>query len=99
MTTKINWDMTYVDTSALAEERAKLSESEFNVLLYGEFVPDERENAVYDRLTQYYKDTPNSMDNRVAMIHWKLFKQWCNEHGITRDEINRAKKQCAHLAI
>ena len=63
-----------------------------NDLLQGEFTPDPRLVALRDRLSQYYKDTPDSVSNQAAMGYWREFKQWCNDHGYTRDEINRAKR-------
>ena len=66
--------------------------SDLNVLLYGEFKPDERQISLHERLEQYYRDTPDEVDNRTAMKHWLEFKQWCNDCGYTQDEINRAKR-------
>jgi hypothetical protein len=98
MTHKIDWGIPYVDTSKLAEERAKLDKSELSALLYGDFTPDEREIALHERLVKYYKDTPDSMSNRDALPYWKAFNKWCNGNGYTREEVNNAKRQCAHLA-
>lgn len=78
----------------------EISASEdYRALLLGNFVPDEREIALHERLVKYYKDTPDSMSNRDALPHWKLFTEWCFNNGYTREEINNAKKQCARLDI
>jgi len=68
------------------------SDADLTGLLYGDFTPDKRDVALYERLDQYYKDTPDSMGNRAAVRYWREFKQWCNERDYTQDEINRAKR-------
>ncbi len=60
--------------------------------LYGEFIPDQRYTDLIDRLQLYYRQTPDEMDNRIAMGYWKEFKQWCTDRGYTQDEINRANR-------
>lgn len=69
---------------------------QYNVVdwLYGRFEPDEKYILLVNRLQQYYDDTPDSMSNRNATLLWKKFIQWCNERGYTRDEINKAKRDC-----
>lgn len=57
---------------------------------------DERYQALVERLEQYYKDTPDSMDNKEALKHWKLFKDWCKHNGYTHKEIVRAKGVARH---
>ena len=59
--------------------------------LWNYFPVDKREIALSERLRQYYRDTPDEMDNRTAMKHWQAFEQWCNDHRYTQDEINRVK--------
>lgn len=71
-----------------------MSKEELLIHLNGEYKPDERINALLDRLSLYYTDTPDSMDNREAMRHWKAFLQWADRRGYTRKEINQAKKVC-----
>ena len=66
--------------------------SDLNALLYGEFKPDERQIELHKRLEQYYRDTPDEMDNRTAMKYYREFKQWCDDCGYTQDEVNRAKR-------
>ena len=66
--------------------------NEMNKLLYGVYNPDERLQALYNRLSLYYRQTPDSMDNHTAIRHRREFKQWCNDFGYTQDEINRAKR-------
>jgi len=55
------------------------------------FEPDHRMIELYNRLEQYYKDTPASVSNKDALPIWKEFKKWCSECGYTIDEINQAK--------
>lgn len=68
---------------------------EFKRLWLGEFVISERERAIQERLQQYYDDTPSSMLNKEAMIHWQLFKSWCRRHDYSQVEINAAKRSLA----
>jgi hypothetical protein len=60
------------------------------------FAPDDRQNALIDRLIKYYNDTPDSMNNRDAMVHWRSFKEWASVCGYTQDEINQAKRNCVN---
>lgn len=69
-----------------------MANKDIEEFLRGQFEPDERANALHDRLEKYYIDTPHSMDNRTALVHWKSFLTWCGERGITREELNDAKK-------
>lgn len=73
-------------------ETDKDRRSEFNALLYGEFKPDYRYEELCKQLAEYYKSTPDSVDNKTAMERWRLFKSWCFENGYTYREINRAKQ-------
>jgi len=70
-----------------------LSEEEFKRLYLGDFVPSKRDKALYDRLTQYYRDTPDSMSNKRAQSYWREFKSWCSERNYTTGEINAMKRQ------
>jgi hypothetical protein len=65
---------------------------EFNQQYLGSFTTDQRQIDLYERLKQYYNDTPDSMSNATAMPYFKDFKQWCRERGYTQDEINSAKR-------
>ena len=65
--------------------------SDLNALLYGDFTPDQRYIDLHNRFELYYKQTPDGMDNRTAMVYWKEFKRWCAERGYTQEEINQAK--------
>lgn len=75
-------------------ETDKDRRSEFNVLLYGEFKPDYRYEELCKHLAEYYKDTPDNIDNKTAMKRWRLFKAWCSVNGYTQREINKAKMDC-----
>lgn len=61
-------------------------------IIQGTFVVDSRFSKLCDRLQKYYADTPSSMSNKEAIHHWRLFKQWCDDHGFINDDIQRAKK-------
>jgi hypothetical protein len=60
--------------------------------LLGVYVPDPRLAALHERLSQYYRDTPDSMSNRVAMPYYREFKDWCRDCGYTLQEVNYAKR-------
>lgn len=66
--------------------------ADFRSLLYGDFKPDERQIALYERLEQYYRDTPNDMCNRTARKYLRELKLWCDVRGYTREEISQAKR-------
>jgi len=68
-----------------------MNEKEFKRKILGEFIPDNREKALHERLRDYYRTT-EKMDNHYASNHWSLFKRWCDDRGYTREEINRAKR-------
>jgi hypothetical protein len=69
-----------------------MNKQEFESLYLGNFKPDQRYIDLYERLSLYYKQTPDQMDNRTAMGYWREFKRWCAERGYTQEEINRAKR-------
>ena len=60
------------------------------------FVKGEKEQELEDRLMQYYKES-ESCSNQLTLHYWKDFKHWCNLRCIETKEINRAKKNVAHL--
>lgn len=68
-----------------------LPAEEYRKQMLGEWLPDKRLEALYQRLEKYYKDTPDSMSNRNAMPYWLEFRKWCDRNGYTQEEINRAK--------
>ena len=75
------------------------TEEEFKYLFLGDFTPSEREIALYDRLVQYYKDTPSRMDNRTAQRDWVRFQDWCKKYEYSREEVNTMKRQIPpHIA-
>lgn len=51
-----------------------------------EWKPDPRDEALHERLAQYYRETDT---NRNA---WSEFRDWCFKRGYNRDDINRAKR-------
>jgi len=70
----------------------ELTECDFKMFFMGEFKPDERVQALEDRLALYYEQTPDSMGNRQALKYWKQFHEWCKSYGYSADEINKAKR-------
>ncbi len=73
-----------------------MSAEEFDKLFTCTFTISEDERALNDRLMQYYNESKDC-SNQLAMHYWKDFKHWCNLRCITTKEINRAKKNVAHL--
>ena len=69
-----------------------MNEADYKRLIVCDFAPDKRYQALYERLEQYYLDTPNSMDNRDARKYWIAFNRWCSDRDYTRQEINHAKR-------
>lgn len=68
-----------------------MSEDEFKRMYIGEWKPDERHNALIERLAKYYSDS-ESASNKAAMALWKDFKRWAVCGGYSNEEINRAKR-------
>lgn len=68
------------------------NEKQWREQFLGDFKPDDRKNALVDRLEEYYKSTPSGMDNRNAMKYWKEFICWAGDRGYTQQEINKAKR-------
>lgn len=68
-----------------------MNQEEFKRQFLGDWTVDERFEALVERLQQYYRDTPDYMDNRDARPHWEAFKKWCSERGYTKTEVDRAK--------
>lgn len=60
--------------------------------------PDERDCAIDEKLAQYYRDTPDSMDNKQAAKYYRVFSEWCRNSGYTPEEISRSKKRVARLS-
>lgn len=56
-----------------------------------EWKSDPRTDELYDRLSNYYKSTPDSVGNKTAMLLWMELKAWASMSGYTNTEINRAK--------
>lgn len=56
------------------------------------FIPSQREVDIRIRLEQYYLRTPDSVSNREAQQHWKVFTDWCDQNGYTAHDIYQAKK-------
>ena len=70
----------------------ELTECDFNHLYMCKFEPDERLQALEDRLPLYYEQTPDSMGNREALKYWRQFHEWCKCYGYSSAEINKAKR-------
>ena len=58
--------------------------------LCGEWKPDPRDEALHERLSQYYCEADT---NRNA---WSEFREWCRVMGYTVAEINAAKRNHRH---
>lgn len=69
-----------------------MTEQEFRRLYMGEWKPDERLQALEDRLALYYEQTPDSMGNREALKYWRQFREWCRYGGYSDEEVTRAKQ-------
>jgi N-acetylneuraminic acid mutarotase len=70
-----------------------VNQEEFNKMYLGIFTVDERTCALHDRLKKYYRDTPNSMSNADVIPYQKEFRAWIRDHGVTPQELNKAKRQ------
>lgn len=68
-----------------------MNESWFRQQYETYYSPGGRMEALVERLEQYYRDTPVSMDNKTARLHWIEFRKWTASFGYTQQEINRAK--------
>jgi hypothetical protein len=53
---------------------------------------DARSAEIYSEIAKYYRAT-DACDNATAARPWKQFKEWCENGGYTREEINRAKSR------
>lgn len=69
-----------------------MTPEDFKAQYLGDFTIDQREIDLLERLEKYYRDTPDSMDNRTAKPHWSAFILWCERNGYTREEINKIKR-------
>ncbi len=67
-----------------------MTQEEIKRMYQGDFKPSIW--ALYERLRQYYKDTPSTMHNRVAYLYWCRFLRWCEVEGFTREDVNKAKR-------
>lgn len=70
-----------------------MNQEEYRKAYLCEFKIDQRKLDLENRLNQYYKDMPDSMDNKTAYLFWNEFKRWCFRNGYTQKEINRAKME------
>ena len=68
----------------------------FDKLFNCTFTISKEERDLNDRLMQYY-DESKECSNKLASFYWRNFKHWCDCRGVTRKEINNAKKNVAHL--
>ena len=69
-----------------------MDESEFRKLYHCEFKAEPEYAKLLDRLNLYYEQTPDSIPNQIAIKYWRDFKKWCDCHGYTSEDINRAKR-------
>ena len=73
-----------------------MNKKEYKEMYCCDFKPSEREEKLVKRLQRYYDNTRDTMGNRLAIIHWKEFKEWTDLHGYTNKEINMAKRICRY---
>ncbi len=66
---------------------------EYRKHFLGDFKPDRHFQKLCERLEEYYRCTPERMDNREAYLYLKDFRKWCADRCYTQEEINLAKKQ------
>lgn len=71
------------------------NDSSFRQQYLGEWKVDERGDILHKRLSEYYKNTEH-MDNRDAAKKWREFRNWCDNSGYSREEINKAKQSCRY---
>jgi hypothetical protein len=69
-----------------------MNKQEFKSIYLGNFKPDQRYIDLYERLSLYYKYTPDEVDNRTSSGYWRDFRKWCDKRGYTQEEINRCKR-------
>jgi len=69
-----------------------MDRNEFVKMFMGDFKVDERQQALDDRLMQYYRET-DECSNQYARERWRHFKLWA--YGYTQKEISDAKKRCS----
>lgn len=82
-----------IEWSDLVSSENRLRHKEFMELYMGNFEPASRNNNLYERLQQYYKDTPVSMSNKEAFKYYKEFRSWCVENGYNNSDISNIKRQ------
>ena len=64
--------------------------------LYGSFKPDQRIIELEDRLIAYYIATPDGVGAGHLHREYKLFKEWWQMRGYTREEVSRVKRNCRY---
>jgi hypothetical protein len=57
----------------------------------GDFQVTEREIKLHEKLEDYYSRTGNEVSNKNAMVIWKEFKTWADNHNYSSKEINIAR--------
>ncbi len=65
--------------------------NEFKSMVLGEFKPDERNTALIDKLSHYYKVSEH-MSHLRASEEWKKFKAWAYRNGYTMGDVNRVRQ-------
>ena len=69
-----------------------MNDIEFNRIYFGVFGSDQRSLKLLNKIDEYYKNTPESVDNRTSHRISTEFSQWCAENGYTRSEVSYAKR-------
>lgn len=70
---------------------------EFQRQYIGKFpMPTERDIALHNRVKRHYEET-EFLGNRQALVLNKQLTDWWNERGYTREEFNRAKRNCLNV--
>ena len=63
---------------------------EYKKMYCGTFEVDEREKRLYERVTQYFKDT-DDVDFKVSQQCSRQLKVWCENNGYSNGDLNRTK--------
>ena len=80
----------------LTQKAGAAKPSDLIALLYGSFKPDQRIIELEDRLIAYYMATPDGVGAGHLHREYKLFKEWWQMRGYTREEVVRVRRNCRY---
>ncbi len=72
-----------------------MSKAYFDTMYQCTFELAQRELDIDAKLCEYYDNTPDSMSNKGARVHWDNFMHWCTTMGYSKQEVTSAKCRCA----